>query len=110
MTVAFALSTAANADLVVKDDTGQEIRLKAPAQRIVTLAPHAAESLFAAGAGDKLVGTVDYSDCPPAAKKLPRVGGYSRIVLDAVVALKPDLVLAWQSGNDMPPVDKLRAL
>jgi iron complex transport system substrate-binding protein len=110
LTVAFALSTAASADLVVKDDTGQEIRLKAPARRIVTLAPHAAESLFAAGAGDRLVGTVDYSDYPPAAKKLPRVGGYSRIDLEAIVALKPDLVLAWQSGNNMPQVDKLRAL
>lgn len=58
----------AHADLVIKDDTGQEVRLKGPAKRIITLAPHAAESLFAAGAGDKLVGTVDYSDYPPEAK------------------------------------------
>lgn len=104
------VSTAVHADLVVKDDTGQEVRLKAPAKRIVTLAPHAAESLFAAGAGDKLVGTVDYSDYPPEAKKVPRVGGYSRIDLEAVAALKPDLVLAWESGNNMTQVDKLRAL
>jgi iron complex transport system substrate-binding protein len=69
LTATFALSSAARADLVFKDDTGQEIRLKAPGQRIVTLAPHAAESLYAAGAGDKLVGTVDYSDYPPEAKK-----------------------------------------
>jgi len=104
------VSTAVHADLVVKDDTGQEVRLKVPAKRIVTLAPHAAESLFAAGAGDKLVGTVDYSDYPPEAKKVPRVGGYSRIDLEAVAALKPDLVLAWESGNNMTQVDKLRAL
>ena len=104
------ISTAAHADLVVKDDTGQEVRLKAPAKRIVTLAPHAAESLYAAGAGAKLVGTVDYSDYPPEAKKVPRVGGYSRIDLEAVAALKPDLVLAWESGNNMTQVDKLRAL
>lgn len=104
------VSTAVHADLVVKDDTGQEVRLKAPAKRIVTLAPHAAESLYAAGAGDKLVGTVDYSDYPPEAKKVPRVGGYSRIDLEAVAALKPDLVLAWESGNNMTQVDKLRAL
>jgi iron complex transport system substrate-binding protein len=110
LTVATLISTAAHADLVVKDDTGQEVRLKAPAKRIVTLAPHAAESLYAAGAGDKLVGTVDYSDYPPAAKKVPRVGGYSRIDLEAVAALKPDLVLAWESGNNMTQVDKLRAL
>lgn len=100
----------AHADLVIKDDTGQEVRLKGPAKRIITLAPHAAESLFAAGAGDKLVGTVDYSDYPPEAKKLPRVGGYSRIDLEAVAALKPDLVIAWESGNNMTQVDKLKAL
>ena len=105
-----AFSPAVWADLVFKDDTGYEVRLKAPAKRIVTLAPHAAESLFAAGAGSKLVGTVDYSDYPPEAKKVPRVGGYSRIDLEAVAALKPDLVLAWQSGNNTTQVDKLRGL
>ncbi|MBK7647535.1 MAG: cobalamin-binding protein [Betaproteobacteria bacterium] len=113
MTVGLALGAAAHlahADLVIKDDTGQEVRLKGPAKRIITLAPHAAESLFAAGAGDKLVGTVDYSDYPPEAKKLPRVGGYSRIDLEAVAALKPDLVIAWESGNNMTQVDKLKAL
>ena len=110
VTVAFALLPAARADLVFKDDTGQEVRLKAPAKRIVTLAPHAAESLYAAGAGDKLVGTVDYSDFPPEAKKVPRVGGYSRIDLEAVAALKPDLVLAWESGNNLTQVGKLKAL
>lgn len=110
LAAALALLSAAQADLVVKDDTGQEIRLKAPAKRIITLAPHAAESLYAAGAGDKLVGTVDYSDYPPEAKKVQRVGGYSRIDLEAVAALKPDLVLAWESGNNMTQVEKLRAL
>ena len=107
---ALTFSPAAQADLVFKDDTGQEVRLKAPAKRIITLAPHAAESLYAAGAGDKLVGTVDYSDYPPAAQKVPRVGGYSRIDLEAVAALKPDLVIAWESGNSMIQVDKLKSL
>ena len=110
LTAAFALFGTAHADLVFKDDTGQEVRLKAPAKRIVALAPHLAESLYAAGAGDRLVGAVDYSDYPPEAKKLPRVGGYSRIDLEAVAALKPDLVLAWESGNNMPQVEKLKAL
>ncbi len=110
LTVTLSIFTSAQAELVFKDDTGQEIRLKAPAQRIVTLAPHAAESLYAAGAGDKLIGTVEYSDYPPAAKKVPRVGGYSRIDMEAVAALKPDLVIAWQSGNNMTQVEKLKAL
>ena len=106
----FALAGLARADLNLKDDTGQEVRLKAPAKRIVALAPHIAESLYAAGAGDKLVGTVDYSDYPPETKKLARVGGYSRIDLEAVAALRPDLVLAWESGNSMAQVNKLKAL
>ena len=110
LTATLALPAIAHADLLFKDDSGHEVRLKTPAQRIITLAPHAAESLYAAGAGAKLVGTVDYSDYPPAAKKVPRVGGYSRIDLEAVAALKPDLVIAWESGNNLTQVDKLRAL
>ena len=110
LTVTTVLFSSAQAELVFKDDAGQEVRLKAPAQRIVTLAPHAAESLYAAGAGDKLIGTVEYSDYPPAAKKVQRVGGYSRIDMEAVAALKPDLVIAWQSGNNLTQVDKLKAL
>ncbi|MCE1181087.1 MAG: cobalamin-binding protein [Rhodocyclales bacterium] len=107
--IAFSLPAAA-ADLLLKDDTGQEVRLKGPAKRIVALAPHIAESLYAVGAGSQLVGTVDYSDYPPEAKKVARVGGYSRVDLEAVAALKPDLVLAWESGNNMNQVDKLKAL
>jgi iron complex transport system substrate-binding protein len=107
----FSLTTPAlAAERVFKDDTGREVRLAGPAKRIIALAPHIAESLYAAGAGDKLVGTVDYSDYPPAAKKVPRVGGYSRVDLEAVIALKPDLVLVWESGNNMTQADKLRAL
>lgn len=106
-----ALSSApAQAEIVVKDDTGTTVRLKEPARRIVALAPHIAESLFAVGAGDRLVGTVDYSDFPPEAKKVSRIGGYSRLDLEAIAGLKPDLVLAWQSGNNMPQIEKLRAL
>lgn len=110
LTAAILLLPAAQADIVLKDDSGQEVRLKGPAKRIVTLAPHAAESLYAAGAGERLVGTVEYSDYPPAAKKVARVGGYSRIDLEAVAALKPDLVIAWLSGNNQNQIDKLRAI
>lgn len=108
--LAIALLGSAHADLVVRDDSGRDVRLKAPAKRIVTLAPHLAESLYAAGGGGALVGTVDYSDYPPEAKKVARVGGYSRIDLEAVAALKPDLVIAWQSGNNMAQIDKLKGL
>ena len=94
----------------MRDDTGAMVRLAAPARRIVSLAPHATENLFAAGAGDRLVGAVAYSDYPEAAASVPRVGGYSSLDLEAIVALKPDLVVAWQSGNADTAVDKLKAL
>ena len=96
------------AEVSVTDDTGAAVSLKQPARRIVTLAPHLAETLFAAGAGERLVGTVEYSDFPGAAKKVPRVGGYSRVDLEAVVALKPDLIVAWHSGNAPANIEKLR--
>ncbi len=105
-----ALLPQARGEIIVRDDVGTTVRLKAPATRIVALAPHIVEMLYAAGAGGHLVGAVDYSDHPPPAKRLARVGGYSRIDLEAVVALRPDLVIAWQSGNDMSQVDRLRAL
>ena len=71
----------------------------APAQRIVTLAPHLAELVHAAGAGEQLVGTVEWTDYPPAAAALPRIGDAFRLDLEALAALAPDLVLAWQGGN-----------
>jgi len=110
LTAIIALLPAAHAELVFKDDSGREVRLKAPARRIVTLAPHATEMLYAAGAGERLVGTVDYSDYPPAAKTGPRAGGSDTFVLEAISALKPDLVIAWESGNPAAPVEKMRAL
>lgn len=81
-----------------------------PAKRIISLAPHITEQLYAAGAGGKLVGNVDYGDYPPAAKALPKVGGYTQPDLEAILALKPDLVIAWQSGNPPAVLEKLRAM
>ena len=104
------LAIPARAEISVLDDTGVRVSLKAPAQRIVSLAPHATENLFAAGAGERLVGAVDYSDFPEAALRIPRVGGYSRIDMEAIVALRPDLVVAWQSGNAAGSVEKLKSL
>lgn len=101
---------AVRAEVAVRDDSGQWVRLAQPARRIVSLAPHMTENLYAAGAGDRLVGTVEYSDYPEAARALPRVGGYTRVDLEAVMALKPDLVVVWRSGNAQAQVAKLRAL
>ncbi len=102
-------TTAAAASIEVRDDSGQLLRLAQPARRIVSLAPHVTENLYAVGAGERLVGTVEYSDYPAAAKQLPRVGGYTRIDLEAVLALQPDLVIVWQSGNAPEQIARLQA-
>ena len=104
------VATTANAEVSVRDDIGNTVKLAQPAKRIVSLAPHMTETLFAAGAGDRIVGTVDYSDYPEAAKKITRVGGYSRVDLEAVAAMKPDLVVGWQSGNAAAHLEKLKGL
>ncbi|TSA50336.1 MAG: cobalamin-binding protein [Nitrosomonadales bacterium] len=110
VTLAFPLAHIAQAEIVVHDSTGATIRLAQPAQRIISLAPHITENLFAAGAGHLLVGAVEYSDFPAAANTVARVGGYSRPDLEAILAKKPDLVLTWQSGNSTAVVAKLKAL
>ena len=108
--LASAPGASARAEIHVTDDSGRTVRLARPAQRIVTLAPHMAETLYAAGAGERLVGTVEFSDYPPEAQKVRRVGGYSRVDLETVAALKPDLVIGWESGNAPATLDALRAL
>jgi iron complex transport system substrate-binding protein len=82
----------------------------AKVERIVSLAPSLTELAFAAGAGSRVVGTVEYSDEPAAARKIPRVGDAFRVDVERIVALKPNLVLAWQSGTPEPTVQRLREL
>jgi len=77
--------------------------------RIVSLAPNLTEITYAAGAGPALVGTVEYSDYPEAARSLPRVGDGWRIDLEQVLALRPDIVLAWSSGTPAATIERLRA-
>lgn len=100
----------ASAQIKVTDDLGHTVRLPAPAERVVSLAPHATEMLFAAGAGDRLVGAVSHSDYPPAARSVPRVGDYNAVDLERIVALRPDLVIAWHSGNGAGLAARLRTL
>lgn len=92
------------------DDGGRELTLERPARRVVSLAPHATELLFAVGAGGQLVGAVSHSDYPPAARHIPRVGGYDAVDLERIVRLEPDLVVAWGSGNGPRTIERLREL
>lgn len=100
----------ARAEVRVTDDYGREVRLAAPAQRVVSLAPHLTELMYAAGAGAKLVGALEYSDYPAEAKQLPRVGSETAIDLEALVALQPDLVVAWPNAGSARAVERIAAL
>ncbi|MBN2646703.1 MAG: cobalamin-binding protein [Thiotrichales bacterium] len=80
------------------------------APRIIALAPHLTELVYSAGAGDYLVGVVNYSDYPPAAKQLPVIGSYTAINLEAILQLKPTLILTWRSGNRVQDLAALERL
>ncbi|MEO5343117.1 MAG: cobalamin-binding protein [Gammaproteobacteria bacterium SHHR-1] len=86
-----------------------EPTLAAP-QRWISLSPHITELVFAAGAGDWLVGVAEHSDYPPAARAIPRVGGHGGLDYERILALRPDLVLAWPSGTGSRVMERLRAL
>lgn len=79
-------------------------------QRIVSLSPHATELLFSVGAGDRVVAVSESCDFPEAARRLPKVSGYRGTNVEAVIALKPDLVVAWPGGNRAADLDALRRL
>lgn len=98
------------AELRVTDDAGKAVVLATPARRIVSLAPYITELLFAAGAGEFIVGASGSSDYPPAARNIPRIGSGVALDLERIVALQPDLVVAWESGNPADLVARLHAL
>ncbi len=79
-----------------------------PAQRVISLAPHATEIAYAAGLGNKLVAVSEMSDYPAQANKLERVANYQGIKLERILALKPDLVIAWPTGNPAKEIEKLK--
>jgi iron complex transport system substrate-binding protein len=97
-------------EIRMTDDTGYELVMPGPARRIVSLAPHITESLFAVGAGELIVATVSYSDYPEAAGDIPVIGSYDRINLESLLLTEPDLVLGWKSGNGEAVLNHIRQL
>lgn len=93
---------AAGTAVQVRDDQGRTISLAAPARRAVTLAPHATELVYAAGAGDHVIATIRGSDYPPAARQLPVIGDGTQPDPERVAAVRPDLLIAWQPGAAAP--------
>jgi iron complex transport system substrate-binding protein len=104
------LSLPAQADIVVDDARGKTVRLQRPAQRIVTLAPNLAELVDSAGAGERLVGVARFSNFPSPVTRLPVVSDALTFDIEAILALKPDLVLAWHSGTPPSVIARLESL
>ncbi|WP_305821878.1 cobalamin-binding protein [Massilia brevitalea] len=103
-------SASAQAAVSVVDDGGQRVTLARPAQRVISMAPHVTELLFAAGGGSRIVGAMNYSDYPAAARSIPLIGSNSQIDIERVIAMKPDLLIVWQSGNTARQIAQLQGL
>lgn len=104
------VSAFAYAEIRVTDDLDDTLVLAKPAERILSLAPNITEMLFFVGAGEQIVGADEYSNYPEAAKKIPRVSNYSAANYELILALEPDLIIAWHSGNGEEIAGRLRQL
>ena len=108
--VIFLAPFLAHADIKVVDDLGRTITLAQPVRRVISLSPHVTELLYAAGAREQVVAGVSFSDYPPQAKKLPQIGSYDKFDMEAILSLKPDLLIGWHSGNPKPQLNELMRL
>jgi iron complex transport system substrate-binding protein len=97
--LALLLAAAPAGAVTVRDMLDHEVTLAAPPRRIVSLVPSVTEVIYALGAEDRLAGRTDYCEFPAAARAKPSVGGMVNPNLEALVALKPDLVIATDEGN-----------
>jgi iron complex transport system substrate-binding protein len=95
---------------LVTDDTGRRVRVRYPPLRIASLAPGATAMLFAAGAGGQVVATVNYSDEPAAARRVPRVGSFDAIDMERLIGARPDVAVVWPDGVDPAELEQLERL
>lgn len=105
-----AMTLDAGAAVTVLDDDGRQVTLQKSAKRVIALAPHATELVYAAGGADRIIGAVDYSDYPDAAKNLPRVGSNRQLDMERIAALKPDLIVIWMHGSSGRQIEQIRSL
>ncbi len=97
-------------EVCATDDTGARVCLDQPARRIAALSPGATELVWAAGAGDQVVAVVSYSDYPEEARQVTSVGSHTRLDLERLLALDPDLVIGWVTGNPREQIEALKEL
>ena len=99
LTLALIISAPVASDISVQDDLSREVRLSKPAQRIVTLSPHATEMLLAIGAENRLIAAAQFFDYPPSLQNIPKINTLGGLDREQILAYQPDLVIAWASGN-----------
>jgi len=107
--LAIWLPAIGSADMVT-DQFGRKVNIPEHPQRIVSLAPSITEIIFSLDLDERLVGATQFSDYPPRAASLPKVGSYVHLDLERIVALNPDLCIAVKDGNPIAVVRKLEAL
>lgn len=110
VSTAFGITVSTAAEISLVDDAGRKVELKAPAQRIVTMAPFLTELAFSAGAGDRVVGVSAHSDYPPQARALPEVGTAMAFSIEPIAAMRPDLALVWKDSVRPEDLKRLEAL
>ena len=108
--IAATACVTSHAAITVVDDAGKRVTVPGPVHRIISLSPHVTELLFAAGGGERIVGTMSYSDYPEAARKIPLIGDNSQVDMERVLALKPELLIVWQTGNTARQLEQLARL
>jgi len=108
--LALALAAGPAPARTVVDDLGQSVAVAPAPLRIVSLAPGATEMLFAAGAGQEVIATVEYSDEPPAARQVPRIGDVAAVDMERLVGLRPDVVVLWAKGGNPAQRERIASL
>jgi iron complex transport system substrate-binding protein len=106
----FSFAWAEITEISVVDDQGNLVVLPAPAQRIISLAPNLTEVLFYVGAGEQIIGVDEYSNYPEEAKSIIRVNNHAAANYELILSLKPDLVVAWESGNGEQIIGRMKEL
>ncbi len=104
------LNNSASGDIEVLDDLGNKVRIAAPAENIVSLAPHLTELLFSLGVGHRIKGTSRYSDYPAAARTIPVVGDAFSTSVESIIAQQPDIIFAWSTGGANRALERLKTL
>lgn len=104
------LPATAAGEIKLSQADGNNLTLKGPARTVVALSPHLTEMIYAAGAGERIVATVEYSEFPESARDIPRIGDAFRLDIERILALDADLVVAWASGNPAPALEQLTRL